>query len=490
MSKHKHKAAIVGAGIAGMAAAIRLANKGFDVFVFEANVYAGGKLSAFEAHGYRFDAGPSLFTMPQLVDELFTLSGKNPSDYFEYIRLPVVCQYFYEDGTRITAYGQPENFAREIELKTGEPAKKILHFLQDSQTKYELTAEVFLHRSLHKASTYLNAHAWKGYTNFTKLDVFRTMHGANRANFKDPRVVQLFNRYATYNGSDPYQTPATMNIIPHLEYNTGAFFPKKGMHHITQSLVQLAEELGVHFNYGASVQEIVTSGKQATGIKAKDQFFPADIVVSNMDVVNTYKKLLPKAAQPNKILNQPKSSSALIFYWGIQHQFPELDMHNIFFSQNYEQEFNAIFRQQTIYQDPTVYINITSKHKKDDAPEGCENWFVMINVPNNSGQDWDALIAEARKNILAKLSRLLEKDIERLIACENILDPRTIESRTSSSQGALYGNSSNNRYAAFLRHANFSSQIKNLYFCGGSVHPGGGIPLCLLSAKIATDLIK
>jgi phytoene desaturase len=490
MNNLKREAAIVGAGIAGIAAAIRLVNKGFRVTVYEANTYAGGKLSAFKTQGYRFDAGPSLFTMPQLVDELFTVSGKNPLEYFEYIRLPIVCQYFYEDGTRLTAYRQPEKFAEEIEQKTGESSEKVLHFLQDSQAKYNLTSEVFLHRSLHKASTYLNAHAWRGYTNFPKLDVFRTMHQANKATFKDPRVIQLFNRYATYNGSDPYQTPATMNIIPHLEYNIGAYFPKKGMHHITQSLVQLAEEKGVVFNFNAPVQEILTNGQQASGIKVNNQHIQADIVVSNMDVVNTYRKLLPKASQPKKILNQPKSSSALIFYWGIQHQFPELDMHNIFFSQDYQEEFTHIFQKQTIYHDPTVYINITSKHKKDDAPEGCENWFVMINVPNNSGQDWDKLINEARKNIVTKLSRILQKDIEPLIACENILDPRTIESRTSSSQGALYGNSSNNRYAAFLRHANFSSQIKNLYFCGGSVHPGGGIPLCLLSAKIATDLIK
>jgi phytoene desaturase len=489
MSAHKRKATIIGAGIAGIAAAIRLAHKEYEVSVFEANTYAGGKLSAFEQKGYRFDAGPSLFTMPQLVDELFTLCGKNPSPYFDYIRLPVVCQYFYEDGTRITAYSQPEKFAKEIEQKTGEPEEKILHFLQDSQTKYDLTAEVFLHRSLHKPSTYFNAHAWKGYTNFTKLDVFRTMHQANKARFNDARVVQLFNRYATYNGSDPYQTPATMNIIPHLEYNMGAYFPKKGMHSITQSLVQLADELGVKFMYNSPVQEIITAGHKATGVKVNNTFYPADQVVSNMDVVNTYKKLLPTATQPAKILNQPKSSSALIFYWGMQKQFPELDMHNIFFSKEYKQEFEHIFRHKTIYKDPTVYINITSKHKKDDAPEGCENWFVMINVPNNSGQDWDNLISQARQHIITKLSRILQTDVEPLIACESILDPRTIESRTSSSQGALYGNSSNNRYAAFLRHANFSSQIQNLYFCGGSVHPGGGIPLCLLSAKIATDLV-
>ncbi|RYD91664.1 MAG: phytoene desaturase, partial [Sphingobacteriales bacterium] len=188
--------------------------------------------------------------------------------------------------------------------------------------------------------------------------------------------------------------------------------------------------------------------------------------------------------------NQERSSSALIFYWGMNKQFPKLDLHNIFFSADYEAEFNDIWQQKIIYHDPTVYLNISSKYKADDAPDGCENWFVMINVPSNSGQDWDSLIKQARQNIIIKLSRLLGKDISAYIKCESILDPQSIESRTSSYQGSLYGTSSNNQFAAFLRHANKSSKINNLYFCGGSVHPGGGIPLCLLSAKIVSDWIK
>jgi phytoene desaturase len=494
---HKKTAAVIGAGIAGIAASIRLAKKGFVVHVFESNAYPGGKLSEFEQDGYRFDAGPSLFTLPHLVDELFTLCGKNPADYFQYIRLPVICQYFYEDRTRITAQANPKAFAEEVAQKTGENRKHILQFLQDSRTKYDITANLFLHRSLHQLSTWFNADAFRGYANLGKLDVFRSMNQANESRFTDPRVVQLFNRYATYNGSDPYQTPATLNIIPHLEYNIGAFFPVKGMYHITQSLVDLAKEVGVQLYFNSPVEEIVVRQGKTVGVRlsnstsgAADAFKPFDVVVSNMDVVNTYRRLLPGQAQPNLILRQPKSSSALIFYWGIAHQFPELSLHNIFFSRDYRQEFTSIFEEKSISDDPTVYINITSKYKPDDAPQGCENWFTMINVPNNTGQDWDKLIGEARAHILTKLSRLLGREIEPLLACESILDPRSIEFRTSSSQGALYGNSSNNRYAAFLRHANKSSRIKNLYFCGGSVHPGGGIPLSLLSAKIATDWIE
>jgi phytoene desaturase len=252
----------------------------------------------------------------------------------------------------------------------------------------------------------------------------------------------------------------------------------------------LADSLGVNYHFNAPVEEILVENGKAVGVIAKGQEIRADIVVNNMDMVNAYKTILLKQKQPKLLLDQPKSSSALIFYWGIKQNFPELDLHNILFSEDYKTEFDHIFKKGTIYEDPTVYINITSVYKSDDAPKDCMNWFTMINVPNNQGQDWDQMIDEARENIISKINRILKTDLNPLIEVEEILDPMTIESKTSSAQGALYGNSSNNKFAAFLRHANFSSDIKNLYFCGGSVHPGGGIPLSLLSAKIMSEMIE
>lgn len=484
-----NKAIIIGSGIAGIAASIRLANKGYQVEVFEANAYPGGKLSEIEIQGYRFDAGPSLFTLPEQVEELFRISGKNPDDHFQYIKLPVVCHYFWEDGTRLNAFADLDQFAQEVEQQLGEPAAHVHKALERSSYIYQHLAPLFMHRSLHRFGTWVNKDALKSYLRMGKLGIFSTMNRANEKHFQNPKVVQLFNRYATYNGSNPYETPATLNIIPHLEFNIGAFFPNKGMHDITLSLYRLALDLGVKFHFGQKVEEILVENGQAAGVSIKGTRHTAELVVTNMDMVNAYKTILRKQKQPKLLLNQPKSSSALIFYWGIKKDFAELDLHNIFFSENYREEFSHIFQKGTIYHDPTVYINITSVYKKDDAPQGCMNWFTMINVPNNQGQDWDRLIKEARKNILQKLNRILQTDVESLIEVEDILDPRTIESRTSSANGALYGNSSNNKYAAFLRHANFSSEIKNLYFCGGSVHPGGGIPLCLLSAKIMAEMI-
>nr|WP_311136751.1 FAD-dependent oxidoreductase [Hymenobacter cellulosilyticus] len=258
---------------------------------------------------------------------------------------------------------------------------------------------------------------------------------------------------------------------------------------MARSLVELAEELGVEFRYNEPVEEILTAAGRVTGLRTGQDVYDFGVVVSNMDVVPTYRRLLPTQPAPERTLGQPRSSSALIFYWGVAQSFPELDLHNIFFSQDYRREFQAIFEEKTVTDDPTVYVNITSKKTPSDAPAGHENWFVMVNVPHNQGQDWDALIQKTRRAVLDKVGRALGVELEPLLRAGQVWDPRGIEQRTSSFGGALYGSSSNNALAAFLRHPNFSGKLEGLYFCGGSVHPGGGIPLSLLSAKIVADLV-
>ena len=483
------KAAIVGAGIGGIATAIRLAVKGYEVTVLEANDTFGGKMHEFWLGGYRFDAGPSLFTLPHLVDELFTLAGRTPSDYFTYTRLDPITHYFWPDGSHLKAYADPARFAEEAELQLGVPRQAVREALAKSARLYQGTADTFLHKSLHRMGTYLSPDVLKAMGCLADLGLTTTMHEANAHLFKDPRFVQLLDRFATYNGSDPYQAPGTLNIIPHLEHNIGAFYPKGGIYAIAASLVRMAEELGVEFRYSEQVERISTERAKVTGVETSSGSYRADVVVSNMDIVPTYRRLLPEHPAPEKTLQQPRSSSALIYYWGIKKEFPELHLHNIFFSSDYKKEFEHIFRQKTISPDPTVYVNITSKLEGEDAPAGGENWFVMVNVPHNEGQDWQQLVAVTRETVLQKLSNRLGTDIAPLIEEEQVLDPLLIESRTSSFAGALYGSSSNNRMAAFLRHPNFSSRIKGLYFCGGSVHPGGGIPLCLLSARIVGELV-
>lgn len=489
-SQHNKRCAVIGAGVSGIAASIRMRNKGYDVTVYEANSFPGGKLSSESNNGYRFDMGPSVFTMPSYVDELFMLSGKNPRDYFNYTQLDPVYRYFFEDGSMLDAYHNKEGFAEAMAKTTGDSKEDIIRHLNRTETIYHLTDEVFLQNSLHKFRNFLTWPVLRGVLNFGKIGAFDTMNGANEKSFKDPRLVQIFNRYSTYNGSSPYLAPATLNVIAHLEIAKGAYYPEGGMYSITTSLVQLAKDIGVKFRFSTPVREILTENKRIKGVRTDQGEEQYDVVISNMDVYNSYRLLMPNAKKPRKTLDQPKSSSGVIFYWGIKKEFEQLGLHNILFSADYRKEFETIFKHKTIDEDPTIYINITSKHTPSDAPPGCENWFTFINVPNNNGQDWDQLIAEAKKNIISKVNRILKTDIEPLIEAEMVFDPRVIENRTSSAFGAIYGNSSNNKFAAFLRHANFSKEIKNLYFCGGSVHPGPSIPLCLLSAKITTNLVK
>ncbi|TCO09851.1 1-hydroxycarotenoid 3,4-desaturase CrtD [Natronoflexus pectinivorans] len=483
----KKAAIIIGAGIGGIAAALRLAAKGYDVSVLEKNSEAGGKMAQFTQKGYRFDMGPSLFTLPHLVEELFALFGKRMEDYLGVVELPMTCNYFFPDGKIIKAWSNRDKFLDEVQ-NSGVSRQVVEEYLEKQSFLYTHTADFFLFNSIHKPSTFVGDAGKKSLKALHKLDVFTSMHQRNKRTFGESYLVRLFDRYATYNGSDPYRAPATLNMIAHLEHNTGAWFPKNGMYGILNALKKLAEEEGVRFLFNTEVIGLVTSGREVTGVRTGDCIYPASLVVNNTDITLFYRDILPNNNKLRKLMKRERSSSALIFYWGMKVK-SELDVHNILFSNDYEAEFIGLFKTKLFADDLTVYIFISNKVVPDDAPNGCENWFVMVNAPENVGQDWQEEATRARELIISKINTVLNMDVEKVIEFEQILTPEDIEERTGSVHGSLYGHSSNSPLAAFLRHPNFSRRYKNLYFTGGSVHPGGGIPLCLASAKIVDGMI-
>lgn len=484
------KAIVIGSGIGGIATALRLKSMNYDVTVFENNNFPGGKLTSFDLGPYRFDAGPSLLTMPHFIDELFVLFNENPRDHFNYKKKEISCKYFWDDGITLNAYSEKSKFINEINQTLGVKKSIVSTYLLKAKRKYDLTKSMFLEQSLHKLKTYFSKDLLIGLFNVFSFQINKTLNQVNESELKEPHLVQLFNRFATYNGSSPYKTPGMMTLVQHLEQEYGTYVSDKGMNNITKSLYDLATRQGVKFKFESYVSKILVNNKKAVGVMVGEKSYNSEIVVSNMDIVPTYRNLLKNHYQPEKTLNQERSSSALIFYWGIKKEFKNLDLHNIFFSTDYKKEFQSIFEDNTISSDPTVYVNITSKDVKGDAPDNCENWFVMINSPNDSGQDWDSMIDDVKSTILKKINKLLKINLEDFIEHEKVYTPKTIQANTQSHMGSLYGSSSNNLMSAFLRHPNFSNEILNLYFCGGSVHPGGGIPLCLLSAKIVSQLIK
>lgn len=492
MAMNHKKAIVIGAGIAGMGVALRLKKAGYEVNVFEQSLTYGGKIRQFASQGFRFDTGPSLFTLPELVDELFYLFDKNPRDYYKYLSLESITRYFYENEIALDSFSNPERFAEEAEHKLGVDRTIILSFLKSQEKSYKLLAPIFLENPIHKPLKLLKTKNIPALFHVMNPRFLQSMNSVNEKVFKNSKLTRLFNRYGTYNGSNPYQMPSLFNIISHLEHNVGAFLPERGIRSIADALYSLATEHGVNFNFNSLVKNIEVENGTAKGVWVNEKFHKADVVVSNMDVNRSFAEMLPNIKPPKIFLENQKSTSALIFHWGIEGEHPSLDVHNILFAKNYKEEFQYLFDKKLLYHDPTIYIYISSKAVAGDAPAGKENWFVMINTPHltpslaNPNTD-DYL--EMKSVIIEKIKKYTGIDISDKIVLENITTPIDLQNTTGSYLGSLYGASSNSLLSAFLRHPNFS-KIKNLYFCGGTVHPGGGIPLCLMSAKITAQLIN
>lgn len=479
------KAVIIGSGIAGLATAIRLARQGIEVQVYEATDRPGGKISERRFEGFRFDTGPSLLTLPSMVLDLLDEDLRLPIQ-----KLDIITRYFYEDGLCLTAFSDGKKMAQEMGEKLHIPPERVTAYLEKAATVYDLTADLFIFGSFHRLRSLARLKSLKTLFNFRKLRAFDSLHDFNEQELKEERLVQLFDRYATYNGSNPYESPATLSVISHLEHNLGAFVPMQGMASIVTAMVQQAARLGVQIHYRQPVRKVECEQGKVKGVWVNKGFVPCDILVSNVDIHRFYSFLMPDFGRFKKINRQERSSSALVFFWGMRGTFPELDIHNIFFSARYQEEFNHLFHKKQVFEDPTVYVYISSKYSSEDAPGGCENWFVMVNAPAHTNQQWKEIIEQTRGHILRKLERMLGRNLKNDIVKEEVLSPPEIESRTGSVNGSIYGSSSNSRYSSFNRHANFRSDISGLYFVGGSVHPGGGIPLCLSSASIVDGLVK
>ncbi len=481
---------VIGAGLGALSSALRLAHIGFDVTLFEKNSEIGGKLHEKRLGAYRFDAGPSLLTMPFVVDELFAFLGFRRENFLDFAPIEPICRYFYPDGTRLDASADVEKMKREMVRLAPRDAALYESFLRYSQRIYELTANIFLFSPIHELAEILK---WRNLSTLLKLpqiDPLRTVHQGVARFFKDARLVQLFDRYATYNGSDPFRAPATLNVIPYVEYVLGSYYIHGGMYRLAEALLQVANKLGVKIHTSAQVEKILHDGRRVSGIMVNGKKIAADYVVCGQDVVVAYNQLIDGFPSRQEKLNRLEPScSGLVFLWGVAKKHPELAHHNIFFSRDYKKEFGQIFQSKKPAEDPTIYVAITSKSDPSHAPAYGENWFVLLNMPYlTEGVNWQNETKHARDAVMQKL-RQSGFDIANRIETEFVISPESFYRNYLSNRGSIYGLSSNSRSTAFKRPANRSRDLKGLYFAGGSTHPGGGIPLVLLSGKIAAELI-
>lgn len=484
----KKKVTIIGAGLGGLTAALKLVKDGYDVHVFEKNDSVGGKAGSLKKNGFRFDTGPTLITMPFVLREILgddTLLEKVAP-------LDNTCTYFFPDKTVIQQWANINDFSHEIEHNSDDSSETVKNYFAYTKKIYDLTSDLFLYTAFQKLRTVFTKQSLETMIQLRSIDPFRTMHQANSSYFRDEKLIQLFDRFATYNGSNPFKTPATLNIIPYVEMAFGGHYLPGGVYAIANRLYERATDAGATFSFGSEVEDILLEDKTVQGVQIKEERFESDIVISNADVHFTYKNLLKdtNSKSAKRYGKLEPSSSALVFYWGIEGDHKNLNSHNILFSENYEREFRQLFDEGIYPDDPTVYIFISSKIHPEDAPKGHENWFVMINAPYITDKNRRMDIAKIRKHIVSKINKTLNITIEPKIISEETATPVTIERQTNSMFGSLYGISSNTQFAAFLRQKNKSSDYKNLYFCGGSAHPGGGVPLVMLSGKITAELIN
>ncbi len=483
------KIIVIGAGLGGLAAAVRLAKIGFDVTILEKNESVGGKVNAVKANGYQFDTGASLLTMPRVFEDLFEFCERRVEDYLKIVPLDPICRYFWSDKTRFDASSDLEKTEREIARIAPTDVENFREYLADARRKFEVAERTFLAHSLNDLPKLLRPKYLKDLFAISSL---KTLDAHNKNYFQSEKMRQIFNRYATYNGSSPFETPATFALVPFVEFGLGAWYVRGGIYEIPKALARLANELNVEIKTNCAVEKIIVDNKKAVGVTLENgKNLRADAIVANSDAIETYRNLLDKFFFSRKLDAREPSCSGFVLLLGAKKKFPLLAHHNIFFSDDYRAEFDALFRDLRPAPNPTIYVCATSRTDATQAPENCENLFVLVNAPYTSARtDWQIEAEPYRDLIVKKLEENGLEDLEDSIEFEQIITPADFEKKYRTNRGSIYGVSSNGVLSAFLRVPNQSKRIENLYFVGGATHPGGGMPLVLLSGKMTGDLIR
>ncbi len=481
---------IIGAGIGGITAAIRLRLAGKHVIILEKNAQVGGKMGQLEQDGFRWDMGPSVITMRHVFEDLFNAAGRQLEDYLELVPLEPLTRYFYPDGTVFDASGNLAKMASQIKKLDERDVPGFLKYLAYAAQIHRVTGPVFIYD--HPPT--LRSFRRVPITDWLKADPFRTMHGAIAHHIRSPYLRQLLGRFATYVGGSPYDAPATLNVIAHVELTGGVWYPKGGIYSIAEALHNLACELSIDIQTNCPAEEVLLENGHVTGVRMKNGGeISTHTVIANVDVTTTYRHLLPKTPQVTKRLKQLEafepSCSGFVLMLGVNQRNPELAHHNIFFSHDYRAEFDTIFKHKQPATDPTIYVAITSKTDPSHAPENCENWFILVNVPPVHNElEWPQ-IQDSYHNLVLNRLRGHGYDIQDKIMSEHILTPIELQNNTGAWRGALYGPSPNNRWTAFKRPHNRVREIPGLYFTGGTTHPGGGIPMVMLSGKVTAEMV-
>ncbi len=489
----KKKAIVLGAGLGGLSAAISLAQLNeYEIHVLEKNSHRGGKLNIIEKDGFKFDLGPSIVTMPYIFEKLFTMHGKRMEDYLIFEPVFPHWRNFFEDGTILDITSTLDEMLSNVTL-TSKDLEELKAFYDYSEKLYKFSnAVLFENQSERKLDTmkhYPLTHI------ISDSDMFHTMDEGVRTYISNPYLIDILNYFIKYVGSSPYDAPAVLNLLPYIQWKFGLWYVKGGLFEISNALTTLAHELNITFHHNVQIVDAKMDSKKITALISQDgTHYEADLFISNMEVIPFYKFITKESSSFLKPYEKKygPACSGFALHLGVNRTYPQLAHHNFFYSKNSKQNFDNIFHHNILNEDPTIYLVAPMKSDPDLGPQGSEIIKILPHIPvidpNHpfTDQDYETF----KHHVLDKLERMGLTDLRKHIVVEETWTPHTILEAYQSNQGSIYGVVSDKNKNMGFKTPKFSSKYKNLFFVGGSVNPGGGMPMVILSGQQVVEQIK
>ncbi|HEY0008457.1 MAG TPA: phytoene desaturase family protein [Tepidisphaeraceae bacterium] len=510
-----HQICIIGGGVGGLAAGIRLAAAGCDVTLLEKNERVGGKLNRWivphpnrpEDRPFTFDTGPSLLTLPLVFADLFAAAGEDIRQHLPIRRLDPVSRFIWRDGHHFELKADPAALLEEVRRFAPSDVEGVRSLLERGRHIWELSGELFLSKSPEQAlrgdGAFSPMNGLRMLTIPFRIGMFQKFSKLIDRHIRSPRLREIFYQYATYSGASPFLAPATLAVIPHVELGMGGWYVEGGMYRLAEALAELARRRGVKIETGTAVEEIlidsIAKHKGATGQVrgvrlAGGREIAADAVIVNADVPYAYRKLISPQFRPGHddaaLQKLEPGGAGMVLLLGVEGTYPQLAHHTKFMPDDYQSDLRAMFETRTVPDDPCIYVCASTRSDSTQAPQGCENLFILCSAPPLDGKiDWSTAGPAYRDKIVHTLEhRFGLTDLSKRIVVERPITPVDLQSLYNAHAGSIYGISSNGTKAAFLRPPNRDRDVRGLFFAGGATHPGGGLPLVALSGKIASEL--
>lgn len=483
---------VIGGGLGGISAAIRLAQSGYDVTLYEKNNHIGGKVNRLETQDFGFDLGPSILTMPYIFENLFRYSHKNMADYVTIERLPLQWRSFFTNGETIDLYEDLNQMLEANDNLNEEDIQQVHDFLNYAEKVHRFTEEGYFALGLDTVSEIIK---YQGpFTALKGVDYFSTMQQAINRYVKKQELRDMLGYFIKYVGSSSYDAPAVLTLLIHMQYEQGLWYVKGGIHLLAQALERLAREEGVDIHTGVDIKSIDTYFNHVSGVRLDDgTHVEADYIVANREVIPTYRDLLyfseEKLAKLEKTYEP--ASSGYVMHLGVDKQYPQLAHHNFLFSSDSKRNYHEVFHDKVLPQDPTIYLVNSNKTDATQAPTGYENLKVLPHIPYIQNEPFtEAQYAQFRERVLDKLERMGLTDLRQHIVYEDVWTPHDIERHYASNKGAIYGVVADRKKNKGFKFPKQSQYFDNLFFVGGSVNPGGGMPMVTLSGQQVADKIN